>query len=58
MVDGKSLIFYSHAKYIYGDWREGQPHGINVFRSGDTILFACVEYDTIIGQFLVIFEQQ
>jgi hypothetical protein len=55
MMDGRSVVFYGHCKYNYGEWRQGLPHGLNVFRMGDTIVFACYDKGVIIGEFLVIF---
>lgn len=55
VVDGKSLAFYGHGKYMYGDWAKGSPHGFNIYRCGDTVLFGHYTNGTITGQFLVIF---
>ena len=40
--DGKlndsTVIYINHGKYIYGLWKNNQPHGLNVFRIGDTVI--------------------
>lgn len=55
VLSGRAVVFYSHCKYIYGEWEEGVPHGLNVFRMGDTIMFACYDRGAVFGEFLVIF---
>lgn len=40
--DGKlnnaTMIYINHGKYIYGEWKNNEPHGLNVFRIGDTVV--------------------
>lgn len=58
MLHGPTVVFSGHGKYLYGDWQQGQPHGFNVFRSGDIVLLGHYQQGELAGEFLVIFEQQ
>lgn len=37
-INGSSVIYMSHGKYIYGQWYNNEPHGLNVFRIADTVI--------------------
>lgn len=50
-------MYISHGKYIYGSWENNEPHGINVFRTGETVLVGEFENGQIINKVLVIFEK-
>ena len=58
LMSGSTLLFDSHSKYIYGSWERGLPHGVNVYRGGDTVLLGNFEQGEIVGRFVVIFELQ
>ena len=59
--DGKlndsTMIYISHGKYIYGLWRDNQPHGLNVFRIGDTIVLGEFDNGYLIKKIVIIFEK-
>lgn len=56
-INGLSLIYISHGKYIYGEWKDNEPHGLTVFRSGDTVLVGNCTRGKPTGKCLVIFER-
>lgn len=56
-INGLSLIYISHGKYIYGEWKDSEPHGLTVFRSGDTVLVGQCAQGRPTGKCLVIFER-
>lgn len=37
-LSGPTVIYISHGKYIYGEWLNNEPHGLNVFRIADTVI--------------------
>ena len=37
-LNGPTVIYISHGKYIYGEWMHNEPHGLNVFRIADTVI--------------------
>jgi hypothetical protein len=37
-LNKNTMIYISHGKYIYGKWKDNEPHGLNVFRIGDTVI--------------------
>ena len=59
--DGKlndsTLVYISHGKYIYGQWKNNEPHGLNVFRIGDTVILGEFNNGDLINRILVIFER-
>jgi hypothetical protein len=56
-ISGLTLIYISHGKYIYGEWKNNEPHGLTVFRSGDTVLVGKCIQGRPTGKCLVIFER-
>lgn len=54
---GNTLVYLAHGKYIYGEWAHNEPHGLNVFRSGDTVLVGQFVRGTPAGRCLLIFEK-
>ena len=55
LMNNHTAILVSHAKYIYGEWRDGVPHGFNVFRTGENVVLAVFEDGEVVGDFIVIF---
>lgn len=57
--DGKlnddTVIYISHGKYIYGQWHENEPHGLNVFRIGDTVVLGEFDNGDLIRKAIIIF---
>lgn len=39
-LNGPTLVYLTHGKYIYGEWKMNEPHGLNIYRSGDTVLLS------------------
>lgn len=37
-LHGQTLLYISHGKYIYGEWKDNVLSGLAVFRCGDTVL--------------------
>lgn len=56
--NGRTAVFISQAKYFYGEWQMGKPHGFNVLRSGDTVLLGSYMNGNLVGRFMIIFEKQ
>lgn len=57
-MNSHTAIIISHAKYIYGEWKDGVPDGFNVFRTGENVVLAMFERGEVVGEFIVIFERQ
>ena len=57
MLNGATIVYISHGKYIYGQWMNNEPHGLNVFRTGDTVLLANYNKGVLEGKLLVIFQK-
>ena len=57
-LNHQTAILVSHSKYMYGDWKQGKPNGVNIFRMGDTVLIGNFESGTLVGDFVIIFERQ
>lgn len=57
-MDGKTLIFESHSKYMYGTWEDGLPEGINVYREGSNVLVSKYVNGLISDKLLVVLEDQ
>lgn len=56
-MQGPTLVYLAHAKYIYGEWKNNEPHGLNVYRSGDTVLLARYVFGVPSKRCLLIFER-
>lgn len=56
-LHGPTLIYLAHAKYIYGEWKNNEPHGLNVYRSGDTVLLSKYMFGVPSHRCLLIFER-
>lgn len=54
-LDGPTLLYLSHGKYLYGLWKNDLPHGLNVFRCADTVLVGAFKEGTPTGRCLVVF---
>lgn len=57
-MEGPTLLYLAHAKYIYGEWKNNEPHGFNVYRSGDTVLLAKYLFGVPAGRCLVVLERE
>lgn len=33
-LNGNTLIYLKHGQYVYGEWKENEPNGLNVVRLG------------------------
>lgn len=56
-MQGPTLVYLAHAKYIYGEWKNNEPHGLNVYRSGDTVLLSKYVFGVPSNRCLLIFER-
>lgn len=54
-LNGATVIYISHGKYIYGIWKDNEPHGLNVFRIGDTVILGEFNNGQLINKVLIIF---
>jgi len=57
-LNGPTLIYLSHGKYIYGEWKNNEPHGLNIYRSGDTVLLGKFKDGLPAEKCLMIFERE
>lgn len=56
-INDDTVIYISHGKYIYGQWQENEPHGLNVFRIGDTVVLGEFDNGDLIRKAIIIFEK-
>lgn len=56
-MQGPTLLYLAHARYIYGEWKNNEPHGLNVYRSGDTVLLSKYVFGVPSQRCLLIFER-
>lgn len=56
-LNNSTVIYISHGKYIYGQWKDNEPHGLNVFRIGDTVVLGEFDCGRLCKKILVIFEK-
>lgn len=40
LVDGMTFMYFSNGNYFYGQWKRGQPHGLNVFNTQQFTVYA------------------
>lgn len=56
-LNGCTLIYLAQSKYIYGQWENNEPNGLNVFRICDTVVLGMFENGKLKGRVLLIFEK-
>lgn len=56
-INASTVIYISHAKYIYGQWQDNEPQGLNVFRIGDTVVLGEFDNGYLVKKIVVIFER-
>lgn len=56
-LHGQTLLYISHGKYIYGEWKNNSLSGLAVFRCGDTVLVGEFKNNFPVGRCMLIFER-
>ena len=56
-LNGPTLIYISHGKYIYGEWKDNLLSGLSVFRFGETVLIGNFKDNFPTNRCFIIFER-
>jgi hypothetical protein len=56
-LNDATMIYISHGKYIYGQWTDNEPSGLNVFRIGDTVVLGEFDNGSPVNKVIIIFEK-
>lgn len=57
LMDGMTFIYFTNGDCLYGQWKQGLPHGINVFRNKEFAVYASFMKGRVYHEAIVINEQ-